>query len=298
MFSKPDEKAGGIGQMHYGKDLNELKARFSSIPKELDIVNIGSGPSFYDFDWSAVPGISGYNLAVAPEDFRYDARILKYYGNHVKKGGIVVVVVCPLSFVKNDYLYKDSFSEKYVFILPTVDVDLPKWKYMLYRYCPFVLKGKNLVQIVIRRMRKKLVCKRQIPLSPTEELVKRWILDNEYLTNLKDSSQAEYYLDTFLEKRRDLRTVLNTCYKKKFRPVIVLPPMSNDLRQNISDSFIQRFVYDNLKEMVIDDTPILDYIDDARFNDVSNYTNGLFLTQKMRKVFTNTVWDEIGKVLL
>lgn len=112
---------------------DELKNRFSNIPNGLDIANIGSGPSYYDFDWSAILEISGYNMAIAPEDFRYDARIIKHYGNHVKRDGAVVVVVCPLSFGKNDYLYKDSFSEKYVPILPASDVDLPKWKYSLYK---------------------------------------------------------------------------------------------------------------------------------------------------------------------
>ena len=70
--------------MYWRKDLNELSDRFASIPKELDVVNIGSGPSYYDFDWSAVPEISGFNMAVAPEDFRYDARIIKHYGGHEK----------------------------------------------------------------------------------------------------------------------------------------------------------------------------------------------------------------------
>ena len=105
-------------------------SHFKNIPDGLDVVNIGSGPSLHDFDWSAVPEINGYNLAVSPEDFRYDARMIRNYGHHLKTGGVVVIVICPLSFAENEYLYRDSFSEKYVGLLPKKDVDLPEWKYM------------------------------------------------------------------------------------------------------------------------------------------------------------------------
>lgn len=80
---------------------------FPNLPNNLDIVNIGSGISDQNFDWSILPEVRGFNFAIRPEDFRYDARIIKNYGNHVKKGGIVIVVVCPLSFGKNEYLYKN-----------------------------------------------------------------------------------------------------------------------------------------------------------------------------------------------
>lgn len=279
----------------------ELKKRFSNIPYNLDAVNIGSGPSYYDFDWAAIPEASGYNMAIVPEDFRYDARIINHYGNHVKKGGVVVVVVCPLSFAKNDYLYKDSFSEKYVSILSESDVDLPKWKYSLYKKLPISLKYKNFILRVLRglcrRLKKLFLRKKSDILSSIDAMVKGWVSDNKYLNNLTDSAQAEYYRDTFKEKKNDLKKVIDNCRIHGLRPVILIPPMSGELRANISDEFIKSFVYDNLISTVNGDTLILDYIDDKRFKDESFYTNGLFLTPKKRKDFTRTVWEDIKKVL-
>lgn len=287
--------------MYFGKDLNELTARFASIPKELDVVNIGSGPSYYDFDWSVVPDITGYSMAVSPEDFRYDARVIKNYGNHVKKGGIVVVVVCPLSFVRNDYLYKDSFSEKYVSFLPAEDVDLPKWKYSLYRYCPIVLQSKNIVLRAIKglsyRFQRVFTMQGQETLNPTEKLVKGWISDNEYLSNLKVPSQAEYYRDVFKEKARDLKKIIDNCQMRELKPIILIPPMSAELRGYISDGFIKSFVYDHLRPIADGGTPVLDYIDDQRYKDEKYYTNGLFLTPEMRKCYTKEVWNDIKKII-
>ena len=278
-----------------------LKERFSNIPYNLDAVNIGSGLSYYDFDWSAIPEISGCNMAIVPEDFRYDARIIKCYGNHVKMGGVVIVVVCPLSFAKNDYLYKDSFSEKYVSILPASDVDLPKWKYSLYKKLPISLKCKNFILRVLsglcRRLKKLFSCKKAGALSPIDAMVKGWVSDNKYLNNLTDSAQAEYYRDVFKEKENDLKKVIDNCRLHGLRPVILIPSMSGELRNNISDDFIQSFVYDNLRSATDDSTPLLNYIDDKRFKDESFYTNGLFLTPENQKDFTKTVWEDIKKVL-
>lgn len=284
--------------MAFGKELDELKARFSSVPYGLDAVNIGSGPSYCDFDWSAVPGIAGYNLAVAPEDFRYDARVMMRYGKHLKRNGVVAVVVCPLSFGENAYLYEDSFSERYVPILPGEAVDLPRWKYGLYHACPGVLKIKralsSLVPGIVQRLRG--LSEETVPANPIAGLVDGWIADNKYLRNLTDESQAEFYLDVFREKTKDLKAVIANCRRQGLRPVIVLPPMSGELRKNISDGFIRRFVYDNLHQATEDDVPILDYTDDARFRDESYYTNGLLLTPPVRKVFTRSVWEDIQRL--
>lgn len=121
---------------------------FPNLPNNLDIVNIGSGISDQNFDWSILPEVRGFNFAIRPEDFRYDARIIKNYGNHVKKGGIVIVVVCPLSFGKNEYLYKNYFNEKYIRILPFEDVDVSLFRYVLFK--------KNTIYIFISSIYKKM----------------------------------------------------------------------------------------------------------------------------------------------
>ena len=43
---------------------------FKNLENGYDVVNIGSGPSKNDFEWSAMSDVKGYNFAVAPEDFK------------------------------------------------------------------------------------------------------------------------------------------------------------------------------------------------------------------------------------
>ena len=281
-------------------------SHFKNIPDGLDVVNIGSGPSLHDFDWSAVPEINGYNLAVSPEDFRYDARMIRNYGHHLKTGGVVVIVICPLSFAENEYLYGDSFSEKYVGLLPKKDVDLPEWKYMLYRTVPCILPVKRTViryaRAVIRRIKRAEVPTGKgrfeaEPVSGVSALVNGWIKDNRYLKDLQDPSQAEYYKDTFGRKRRDLTDVADGCQSQGLFPVLLLPPMSRQLWECMSQEFVRRFVYDNLAEIQAKGIPLLDYMDDGRFQEPGCYdNNGLFLNGSARQQFTRIVWNDIQKI--
>lgn len=281
-------------------------SRFKNIPDRLDVVNIGSGPSFHDFDWSAVPEARGYNLAVSPEDFRYDARMIGNYGHHLKPDGIVIIVICPLSFAENEYLYRDSFSEKYVGLLPKKDVDLPGWKYMLYWAVPCILPVKNAVIRYAWAVRRRIKSAEAPggrsrteakPVSGVSALVNGWIKDNQYLKDLKDSTQADYYKDTFRRKRRDLADVTDECLSQKLFPVLLLPPLSRQLWECMSQEFVRRFVYDNLAEIQAKGIPLLDYMDDGRFQEPGCYdNNGLFLNGSARQQFTRIVWNDIQKI--
>lgn len=274
--------------------------RFRKIPDGLDIVNVGSGPSYYAFDWSAVPQISGYNLAVWPEDFRYDARIVKNYCDHVKRGGVVVVVVlCPLSFGENEYLYKNSFSEKYVKILPARDVDLPRIKYWTYRLVPFALPLKHFLQRVkgkLKRTFRRGKAKVPAETDAVKQMVDGWIATNRYLKDLKDAGQAQFYRKVFDGKIEDLKKVIAGCRGFGLIPVLLIPPISNIMMGYMSDEFIRAFVYDNIAKATDDDLLFLDYLRDPRFTDDSFYEpNGLFLNEAARKSFTKIVWEDVVK---
>lgn len=278
-----------------------LRDRFSKIPYNLDAVNIGSGPSFYDFDWEAVPKIAGCNMAVAPEDFRYDERIIRNYGMHLKPGAVVVVVVCPLSFGENEYLYQDAFSEKYASILPFEDVDLPFWKYFICRNFPWALWGRDFPRkgwnFIKRQLEKKPMEKAsQGTYDLQDALIRSWLSQNKYLHNLKEAGQAAYYQDVFQKKVADLEAVIETCLNQGLFPVLLIPPLSAELRANISQEFIQKFVYDNMSNVMARGVPLLDYIDNIKFFDGNLYTNGLFLKPENRGKFTRLVWKDIQAI--
>lgn len=275
---------------------------FPNLPNNLDIVNIGSGISDQNFDWSILPEVRGFNFAIRPEDFRYDARIIKNYGNHVKKGGIVIVVVCPLSFGKNEYLYKNYFNEKYIRILPFEDVDVSLFRYVLFKKIPFIYsfhlftrKCLYYIKVKIYRLIKKN--KMTICLNPVDNTIKGWIHDSPGLSNLTDPSQSKLFEKVFEEKKADLHTVINNCVEKELIPVLLVPPICNELYNKMSSEFLKSFMYDNLKDEINRGIPILDYSRNIDFTDDSFFVNGLFLNENKKKMFTKDVYIRTKQLL-
>lgn len=269
---------------------------FKYIPDKLDIVNIGSGISFNDFDWTSVSELKGYNLAVCPEDFRYDARIIKKFGCHIKKGGFVIIVVCPLSFGKNEYLYEDYFSEKYVGLLPPEDVDISMIKYFLYSKIHFLYPLHTMMRKIVPYIKVKIKVLISGKIKEERQVIKTirgWIHDSPGLTNLEDPGQARKFKDVFDEKKSGLRCIIDNCILQNLRPVILIPPMSDELFNKISLEFLNAFMYDNIKGEVERGIPLLDYLRDEELKSDSNYSNGIYLNDSAKKVFTNKVVHDI-----
>jgi hypothetical protein len=51
--------------------------RLKSAPSSLTVVNVGSSHGQYDFNYSGIAGVSGYNLALKSQDFYYDLKVLE-----------------------------------------------------------------------------------------------------------------------------------------------------------------------------------------------------------------------------
>ena len=267
---------------------------FQDLKEKYDVINIGSGPSKNDFDWSVITEVDGYNFAVAPEDFRYDARIVKNYGKYVNKGGAVVIVICPLSFAENAYLQEDFFSYKYVKALPPEDVDIPLWKYFILKIpllgiC--IINARRAINIPCHVINH-FVKKRKIELPCEEKLVYGWLRDNPCLKNLKDIPDVNLS-EIFERKVSDLRNVVKECRSHSLIPIFLLPPVSKKLKSFFSEDFLDLFVYKNIGS--VDDTiTLLDYMQNEQFNDDNYFSNGLFLKKEYVQLFTRDVLKRIN----
>lgn len=273
---------------------------FKNIPNNLDVANIGSGISYNDFVWDIDIDLKGHNFAICPEDFRYDARIIKKYGKHLKSGAVVIIVVCPLSFGKNEYLYEDFFSEKYVDLLPKEDVDVSKLKYFLFSK----IKSLYSFHVILRKIPIYIKAKirRLFKMSSNESsvdiIIKGWIHDSPGLSDLRNPNQAEKFVSVFEEKKADLRKVVDNCLVQNLVPVILIPPISDSLYSRMSPEFLKAFMYDNISEEVARGIKILDYLRDETFMVDSNYKNGLFLTEEKKVLFTKRVISDIKESVL
>lgn len=272
------------------------QVEFVDLDTLYDIVNVGSGPSFYDFDWSCILNVKGYNFAVSPEDFRYDLRVLRNYKKLIKKNGTVIIVICPLSFAENRYLLKDYYSYRYIGILPKSEVIISSYKYKIYKnkIGRFLVNNYYRMCAVPQLIYSVLGRRNKACQSSEERLVRGWLRDNPDLRNLKDLPKRDM-TQVFEKKKKELNEIVEECINANLRPVLLIPPISRKLRSYFSSEFLDAFVYNNIKE-ISDAVILLDFLSDDKYSDDLFYSNGIFLKHEIAPEFTREVISRLGTI--
>lgn len=86
---------------------------YERLQRNADVLCFGSTPAKHAIDFNGIEGVNGFNLAVCPETIFYDFQVLKNYHSYLKKGGMVLFVLCPFTFLK-DYYRNENGSDAYL----------------------------------------------------------------------------------------------------------------------------------------------------------------------------------------
>lgn len=102
--------------------------------------------------------------------------------------------------------------------------------------------------------------------------------------------------ETFSKTRKILTNMIQFCLDNSLKPVLVVTPVSKIMNDRLSDVFIERVLFDNIRKANIQHVPFLNYLRDERFADYKMYHNNAdFLNAYGRKLFTEIlIKDTIG----
>ncbi len=268
-----------------------------NVQKQLEIVNIGSGPGLYGITYESCRK-RGFNFSTAPQNYNYGFRLLKMFSDNLCANCIIIIIImCPLSFGDNAEYSKPGYADRFYGILPPEEIDgYSVWRAWLLRH-PLLKKTlekwKTGISFVASRCRKS----GEKAGGPAAEPGVVGIWKQEFqLKDLTDASQAEKHRTAFAKKRRILQEGIAYCHVKGWRPVFVTPPVPPETRACIGEEFLQAFVYDNLKELQNQYPwiPLLDYYGDSRF-EASMFQNDIFVNQVGRQRFSEILFHDIAE---
>ena len=281
----------------YYKSINKNLFKFNCIDRDIEVVNIGSFPSIYCFDWESQEDVNGYNLGVGPEEIYYDNRMLQFYVNKNKPNKLIVIhLITPLLFCENKYTKKLPYNIRYSVVLPNVDVKVPFILYYIEKHFPLIRK---MISAIANRVKRIVASEQSKDVSgissktQADLMIKGWLEQNPRLNNFKDISQYEENKEFVEYQLGQLRELVDFCKSKSISYVAVLGPVSEYIRSFFSDEFINAFVRDNLQKAGVNRDNILDYYDCEKYSSMNNYTNGLFLTEDARRIFTKDIVNEL-----
>lgn len=281
----------------YGDCVKFRKQKF-----EMDIVNLGSSPAKYAFDFSGLP-ISGANWATAPQPISYDFRIIKNYHSYIKKDGILLLLFCPFSGFVKDYEDKEAHKKYHYFLHPILNPHFSETTYeqvrqeveqplkTLLRY-PF----RTLCQML--RFRKNPFVIDKNPM--TERQIKKdaefwfngWKIefgldDLDLPLSMKNKTAIDYNSELLCE-------IADFCKERSLNPVIVVAPITRYLSTLIPAAFQRAVFYDMIEKAKREKhVPVLDYSQNKQLTTDDLYINSFFLNSKGRKKFTRKVLQDL-----
>ena len=263
------------------------------LERNFDVVNIGSSSARYAFDYSGLP-VKAFNWGEQPQSLNNGFKILKTYFSILKKGGTVIISLCPLSGLDIEGKWGKDANDKYYYILPSELINdyssVAKRRNYPLVYYP-ITSIKNLLRKTLGKEN-----------GQNTELVKTFVDDSEKWIRIW---KAQFGITSFEEPLSEannkgqerrialLKDILAFCIERDLRPITVIPPMHSSLASKFTSRFRENYIYSFVNKANIFKVPFLNYMDDERFDDDKYFYNSFFLNEEGAKTFTKIVLKDL-----
>lgn len=268
------------------------------------LLAFGSSSGYWGLDFKSV-GFDAMNFTQSPQLMINDYRLLKLTHGFLMSGGTVVFVVCPFSSISNPETVRDTFRFLRFYYRPQLSLrrDLLDAAGKLYSD-PMKLGGDAV------RAGLKCLLRREAISSPiragdvdanpmqgdallrdAQERVNAWkrqfgIADLDYPLIEEHEFGREYKISL-------MNRMVNFCQTRGYRPVIVVPPVTQALLSLFSDEMREIYVNSYLRNFQSKIT-VLSYLDCKDFYDDDLYFNSFYLNRRGRKLFTSRLLKDLG----
>lgn len=271
--------------------------------RNFDVVNLGSSGGKWAFDYADL-NVKAMNWAQQPQTLLEDYNLLRHFHSILKRGGYVLITIMPFTGLNKKTGLMDAM--KYV----KFDIQgEPIQPYMFneairYATYPFLFK-KTALKVLIRYFMGR---DKKCGLHPETQLEYNPMKSNELEKDAKrwiDGWKRQFGISDFdapltreNEEGREYRiklmqTLIDFCTERGYKPVYVIPPVTEHLAKYYTPKFEETYIYGYLKE-VNRVVLTLGYSKDSefRFND-ELFFNSFFLNKKGRKLFTRRVLKDL-----
>lgn len=270
--------------------------------RNYDIVNLGSNPALFAFFYE---NVKGQNWSTGSQGLDMDFEILKYFHSYVREGGTVLIPIMPFTSISSCLKGNPAYSgrryyAKFAKILDGLRIneipELRRGKY--YHRFPLLYDPKSMLHLFHDADPDIRYCISGQPMGPVEletdanGWIARWM--KEFGLETLDIPLTEEWKKYFDESVERLRSMIDYCLVRNYKPVLICPPMTDYLSSKFPQKFRQAYILDFVNQGNEADVPFLDYTDCEEFKDASLYFNSFFLNLRGRKLFTRRVLKDLG----
>lgn len=277
------------------KILKGLKGKY-------DRIAFGSSYGLYGISFPEES--NGFNFCLGGQFLYYTDKMLREYAPKcLKPGGTVFLVIADLVFAK---LGKGLYHpERYSLLLSkeNMGTEYSYLDYIRMRF-PLFFNVRALMQIVKTLFRGTnnsydLLTENKLNYEQTLQHARKrcasWCRQFGMKDTVSDKIPSELEKE-FIETRSILTKMVQFCLDNGFKPVLVVTPVSEAMNECLSEAFINRVLFDNIKKANKQNVPLMTYLRDERFQNISLYANNAdFLNVRGRNEFSKVLFDDVKK---
>lgn len=270
-----------------------------------DVASFGSSYARYAFDFSNTT-LNGYNFGLMPQFLYYTDKMIRDYRKSYKDNALILIVLPGLVFGCSGK--GKHGADRYAKLLSKKaqgdEYDLKKHLFVklfpLLKPSPYNLKTCIKTALNFKRIASDYETQAN-SLTEHEVINQAKIRCNDWIKEFHlidtQSDQIPECLENEFKKSRDILTsMIDYCLSERLRPVLVVTPVSKQMKDMLSDAFLEKVLYNNIKKANKANVPFLDYMTDTRFTDFIHYNNNSdFLNATARKTFSQIVIDDALK---
>lgn len=267
--------------------------RIRGIKPHLDVINLGSNPAKYAIDYSEVD-VRAHSLAMGPQTFEYDFRMLKNYHSFLDENGnrLLLLLLCPFTFCLDRYprTFHSDDLRYYPVLSRGMINNFDEGRYRRWVKQPWrvVLRHPSLLRTIRGNLANGTALPDKSGLAPAElassarSFIDGW--KNEFsLRDFDISHLPDNVLNSLKFNNKIMEEMLSFCKEREIRPVFVVAPMTAALSEAIPADFKERCFYSMFSGRGV---PVLDYSTDESLIGSENFMNALFMNRAGRKKFT------------
>ncbi len=243
---------------------------YSKMPDGIGMINLGSTYSMYAFNAYKELNLNGFNCALPHHSLEMDNVVLRNYSSKLSPGCIVAIAVSACTcFYRYDI---NSDSSLYYYILKRSLIPYSSILKQVSSHAPYLRRPK----VLLRFLKDKVLVKDITDywdLSSTAEkedlnmkqLADCWI-KMFGLKNLKSIDVGEQLMSIVEFNLNQIDQIIQYCILNNFRPVLVVPPISQKLYHFFSEEFYSFFLGEKLRRFQHDyNIRVFDYHNDPIF---------------------------------
>jgi hypothetical protein len=261
-----------------------------------DIVNLGSNVARYAFFYES---IFGQNWSTGSQSLKEDFLILKNYYSHINKNGVVLLPIAFFSSISFGLNFSAEYFSKFISLYRNEsDIKIPTiLEATLLKKYPLLARPFSM-RYIIRDMEKNnhlFVSNQVMQQIDLDNDANRWfnLWKKQFKIDDFSAPMSDYYRLYFDEAVLILKKIIDFCFDKQLKPILVIPPVTKPLSFHLTLDAREQYIYSFIRKANIQDVPCLNYLDDNYFSKPEYYSNSYFMNLKGRKLFTRQVLTDL-----